>query len=325
MQVHNFHVNPCNLLIIPVQTIIFAPMQSPLQPIILPQTEKAGVTLYLKRDDLIHPLYGGNKIRKLKYNVQQCLKEGKTGLLTCGGAYSNHIIATAAYGKEHGLKTKALIRGEELLIENPTLKDAAALGMEFVFVSREAYRSVRENPNLAFELSYSVKEEFYFIPEGGTNAFAVDGVAELVNEIEIPFDYIAIPCGTGGTFAGLMKGIKHLDSKLLVFSALKNGAYVIDEVADLLKEDFDRTKLELFTSDYLFGGYGKMKPELVEFVKNFEQQTGILLDPIYNGKMMFGLLDKIENGYFKKGSVIVGLHTGGVQAWRGVREQPFIV
>lgn len=290
---------------------------SPLQEIKLPIVEKAGVTLYLKREDLIHPLYGGNKIRKLKYNVLQCLKEGKTGLLTCGGAYSNHILATAAYGKEQGLKTKALIRGEELLIENPTLKDAAALGMEFVFVSRENYRSVRENSERAFDLSNSAKEEFYFIPEGGTNAFAVEGVAELVNEIDVPFDYIATPCGTGGTFAGLMKGIKNLNVKLLVFSALKNGDYIIDEVAELLQEDFDRRKLELFTSEYVFGGYGKMKPELMDFLKDFETKTGILLDPIYNGKMMFGLLDKIESGYFKKGSVIVALHTGGTQAWRG--------
>ena len=290
---------------------------SPLQEIKLPLVEKADVTLYLKREDLMHPLYGGNKIRKLKYNVLQCKQEGKTGLLTCGGAYSNHILATAAYGKGQGLKTKALIRGEELLIENPTLKDAAALGMEFVFVSREAYRNIRENPVLAFEVSSSDREEFYFIPEGGTNAFAVEGVAELVQEIDVPFDYIAMPCGTGGTFAGLMKGIKNLDAELLVFSALKKGDYIIDEVAELLKEDFDRTKLALFTSEYVFGGYGKMKPELIDFVKDFEQQTGILLDPIYNGKMMFGLLDKIESGYFKKGSVIVALHTGGVQAWRG--------
>ena len=290
---------------------------SPLQPIFLPQTEKAEVKLYLKRDDLMHPLYGGNKIRKLKYNVQKCLREGKTGLLTCGGAYSNHIIATAAYGKEHGLKTKALIRGEELLIENSTLKDAAPLGMEFVFVSREVYRSVREQNNLAFEISHSDKDEFYFIPEGGTNVFAIEGVAELVNEIKISFDYIATPCGTGGTFAGLMKGIKNIDAKLLVFSALKNGDYIIDEVAELLKEDFDKAKLELFTSEYVFGGYGKMKPELIDFVTSFELQTGILLDPIYNSKMMFGLLDKIESGYFKKGSVIIALHTGGVQAWRG--------
>jgi len=288
-----------------------------LQRIHIPVTDKAEITLYVKRDDLIDPLYGGNKIRKLKYNVQQCLKEGKTGLLTCGGAYSNHIIATAAYGKEHGLKTKALIRGDELLIENPTLKDAAALGMEFVFVSREVYRSIREQNDLAFELSDSNKEDFYFIPEGGTNTFAVEGVTELVNEIEIPFDYLATPCGTGGTFAGLMKGIKNRDAKLLVFSALKNGDYIIDEVAEILKEDFDKRKLALFTSEYVFGGYGKTKPELIDFVKLFEQQTGILLDPIYNGKMLFGLLDKIESGYFKKDSVIVALHTGGVQAWRG--------
>jgi 1-aminocyclopropane-1-carboxylate deaminase len=297
---------------------------SPLQQITLPLTAEAGVTLYLKREDLIHPLYGGNKIRKLKYNVMQCVKEGKNGLLTCGGAYSNHILATAAYGKEQGLKTKAIIRGEELLIENPTLKDAAALGMEFVFVSREVYRSIREKPDLAFEVSDSNRAEFYFVPEGGTNTFAVEGVAELVQEIDVPFDYVATPCGTGGTFAGLMKGIKDLDCKLsprrtrlIVFSALKKGDYIIDEVAALLKEDFDGTKLALFTSEYVFGGYGKVKPELIDFVKSFEQQTGILLDPIYNGKMMFGLLDKIENGYFEKGAVIVALHTGGVQAWRG--------
>ncbi len=303
-----------------------------LQRIHIPVTDKAEITLYVKRDDLIHPLYGGNKIRKLKYNVLECKRQGKTGLLTCGGAYSNHIIATAAYGKEQGLKTKALIRGEELLIENPTLKDAAALGMEFVFVSREDYRKIREDNTLAFELSNSNTNNFYFIPEGGTNAFAIEGVAELVDEIEIPFDYLATPCGTGGTFAGLMKGIKNRDAELsprrtslVVFSALKNGAYIIDEVAELLKEDFDKSTLALFTSEYIFGGYAKVKPELIDFVKTFEAQTGILLDPIYNGKMMFGLLDKIESGYFEKGSVIVALHTGGLQAWRGVREQPFII
>jgi 1-aminocyclopropane-1-carboxylate deaminase len=292
-------------------------LHSPLESISLPVLEKAEVQLYLKREDLIHPLYGGNKIRKLKYNVEQCKREGKIGLLTCGGAYSNHIIATAAYGKEQGLKIKAIIRGEELLIENPTLKEAAALGMELVFVSREVYRSIRENNALAFEISNSNPNTFYFVPEGGTNSLAIEGVAELVSEIDIPFDYLATACGTGGTFAGLMKGIKNLDSKLLIFSALKNGDYVIDEAAEMLRNDFDKTKLALFTSEYVFGGYGKMKPELMEFVKTFKEQTGILLDPIYNGKMMFGLLDKIERGYFTKGSVIVALHTGGVQAWRG--------
>jgi 1-aminocyclopropane-1-carboxylate deaminase len=292
-------------------------LHSPLESISLPVLEKAEVQLYLKREDLIHPLYGGNKIRKLKYNVEQCKREGKIGLLTCGGAYSNHIIATAAYGKEQGLKTKAIIRGEEFLIENPTLKEAAALGMELVFVSREVYRSIRENNALAFEISNSNPNTFYFVPEGGTNSLAIEGVAELVSEIDIPFDYLATACGTGGTFAGLMKGIKNLDSKLLIFSALKNGDYVIDEAAEMLRNDFDKTKLALFTSEYVFGGYGKMKPELMEFVKTFKEQTGILLDPIYNGKMMFGLLDKIERGYFTKGSVIVALHTGGVQAWRG--------
>jgi len=290
---------------------------SPLELIQLKLLEEADVQLYLKRDDLIHPLYGGNKIRKLKYNVQECLRQGKSALLTCGGAYSNHIIATAAYGKEFELKTKAIIRGDELLIDNPTLKDAAGLGMEFVFVSREMYRKIRETPELAYELSHSDTNDFYFIPEGGTNQFSIRGVAELVDEIEVPFDYIATPCGTGGTFAGLMQGIKNRPAKLLVFSALKNGAYIIDEVAALLKEDFDAGKVELFTSDYIFGGYGKMKPELMDFVNSFKEQTGILLDPIYNGKMMFGLLDRISTGYFKKGSVIVALHTGGVQAWRG--------
>jgi 1-aminocyclopropane-1-carboxylate deaminase len=291
--------------------------KSILQHIQLPLLEEAEVTLYLKREDLIHPLYGGNKIRKLKYNVLECKRQGKSGLLTCGGAYSNHIIATAAYGKEQGLKTKAIIRGEELLIENPTLKDAVALGMELVFVSREVYRNIRGNNALAFEISNSNPNDFYFVPEGGTNIFAIEGVAELVSEIDIPFDYIATPCGTGGTFAGLMKGIKNVDAKLLVFSALKDCVFVMEEVAEMLKGDYDSDKLAMFTSEYVFGGYAKMKPELIAFVKTFEEQTGVLLDPIYNGKMMFGLLDKIENGYFEKASVIVALHTGGVQAWRG--------
>jgi len=290
---------------------------SPLQKIELPITKNADVHLYLKRDDLIHPVYGGNKIRKLKYNVLECIRQGKTGLLTCGGAYSNHILAVAAYGKESRLKTKAIIRGEELLIENPTLKDAAALDMEIVFVSREDYRTLRENPSLAYELSHTKEDDYFFIPEGGTNEFAVKGVAELIDEIDIPVDFIATPCGTGGTFAGLMSGLKKSNAQLLVFSALKNGSYIIDEVKQLLKEEYKEDKLALFTSEYCFGGYGKMKPELKTFVQSFNEKTGVLLDPIYNGKMMFGLLSMIENGYFKKGAVIIAVHTGGVQAWRG--------
>jgi len=293
---------------------------SPLQQIELSLLKKADVQLYLKRDDLVHSLYGGNKIRKLKYNVQECIRQSKTGLLTCGGAYSNHILAVAACGKEAGLNTKAIIRGDELLAENPTLKDAIGLGMEMVFISRDSYRYLRENSSIAYELSHSKEEDYFYIPEGGTNSFAVAGVAELIAEIDIPFDFIATPCGTGGTFAGLMKGLKTKSSKLLVFSSLKNGSYIIDEVKELLKEEYNADKLDLFTSEYCFGGYGKMKPELKTFVQSFNEQTGILLDPIYNGKMMFGLLDLIEKGHFKKGTVIIALHTGGVQAWRGFNE-----
>ncbi|MBC7449918.1 MAG: pyridoxal-phosphate dependent enzyme, partial [Cytophagales bacterium] len=226
-----------------------------LEQIVLPVTKLAEVTLYLKRDDLLHPIYGGNKVRKLKYNVLECKQQGKTGLLTCGGAYSNHILATAAYGKEQHLKTKAIIRGDELIADNPTLKDAAALGMEFVFVNREVYKAIREEPSKVYQLSNSNELEYFFIPEGGTNALAVKGVAELIGEIDIPFDYIATPCGTGATCAGLLKGLKDRTERLLVFSALKNGDYIIKAVKDLLKEEYNDHTLELFTSAYSFGGY----------------------------------------------------------------------
>ncbi|MCU0417477.1 MAG: pyridoxal-phosphate dependent enzyme [Cytophagaceae bacterium] len=292
-------------------------MNSPLQSFITPWTYKAQVQLYLKREDFLHPEYGGNKIRKLKYIVEEALSQNKKGLLTCGGAYSNHIRATAVYSAERGLKSLALIRGEE--VDNETLQVAQHHHMQLVFVPRDAYRALRENPSLAFELSGVDESEWYYIPEGGHHPLAVKGVAELVSEIDIPYHYLATACGTGTTFAGLMVGVQHYShaAQLMGFPVLNKGEFLLEDIQSLLGETFTKDRIHYFSSEFALGGYAKTHTEYLTFLRDVEKETGVLFDPIYNGKMIWGLKALMERGFFPKGSTIVALHTGGQQGWAG--------
>lgn len=281
-------------------------VQTPLQIVEDPFFIERGIRLYVKRDDLIHPYVSGNKWRKLKYNLFEAEKEGFTTLLTFGGAYSNHIAATAAAGQATGFDTIGIIRGEELRADaNPTLRFATQCGMKLVFVSREEYRDKETLIQLFGEGCYS-------IPEGGSNAQAVQGVAEVVAEIQSqlnrPVDYLCTALGTGGTASGL---ISASDAKVLVFPSLKINS---EEAKQMVLQHLSVTeiKAEMIT-DYHFGGYGKVKEELWQFIETFEKQTNIPLEQVYTGKMMFGIYDLVQKGFFKQGDVIVALHTGGLQ------------
>lgn len=289
--------------------MIFKLADSINQQIILPNN---AVELYVKREDKIHPFVSGNKYRKLKYNLLEAKNNGFDTLLTFGGAFSNHIAAVASAGNAFGFKTIGIVRGEELgnkISENSTLSFAKENGMQFKFVSRELYRNKTSESFLN-----DLKEEFgdfYLIPEGGTNKLAVKGCEEILNTEDKTFDYICCAVGTGGTISGLINCSKP-SQQVLGFPALKG---------DFLKEDISKfatqTNWKLIT-DYHFGGYAKINEELVTFINQFKIDNQVSLDPVYTGKMLYGIMDLINKNYFPKGSRILVIHTGGLQGIEGM-------
>jgi 1-aminocyclopropane-1-carboxylate deaminase len=270
------------------------------------------ISLAIKRDDLNHPFISGNKLRKLKYNVLQAKAENKETLVTFGGAFSNHIAAVAYAGKEQGFKTIGVIRGDELfdkIEENPTLKFAQENGMQFEFVTREEYRHKTE-----ISFIEKLKEkfgDFYLVPEGGTNELAVKGCEEILTEEDAVFNYVCCAVGTGGTISGLINSALP-NQKILGFPALK-GDFLTNEIRIFAKQDNWN-----LICDYHFGGYGKINLELIEFINTFFEETKVPLDPIYTGKMVFGVIDLIHKNYFPENSKILLLHTGGLQGIEGM-------
>lgn len=302
-------------------------MEELLQEINEPTAAAYGVRLLLWRDDLVNPDLPGNKARKLKYNLVAARQQGYHTLLTFGGAYSNHIAAVATAGRLFGFNTIGLIRGDapaeghEPARPNPTLARAAAEGMALHYLDRSSYRRRAEPAFIAEQLARFGPA--YVLPEGGTNALAIPGCAELVAEIRqrTEFDALAVAVGTGGTLAGLVTGLAGQQQALGV-AALKNGSFLKAEVDGLTQmvagQVFSNFSLH---TDYHFGGYAKYSADLLAFIQQFEVRHGVLLDPIYTGKLLFGVLDLIEKGHFSRGSTVVAIHTGGLQAWAGWRER----
>ncbi len=270
------------------------------------------VTLYVKREDLLHPHISGNKFRKLKYNIEFLKKNLFDSLVTFGGAFSNHIAATAYACKEAGVPCVGVIRGEELwkeVVNNPTLSFAQQCGMKFEFVTREQYRN---KDSIEF-LNYlkSKYGNFYFLPEGGTNELAIKGCEEILDEADAEFEYICCAVGTGGTISGILNASQP-NQKVIGFPALK-GDFLKDEI----RKFADIKNCEII-NDYHFGGYGKVTEELISFINNFYLKTSIFLDPIYTGKMFYGVLDLINRNYFPKNGKILLIHTGGLQGIEGM-------
>jgi len=273
------------------------------------------VELFIKREDLLHPTIPGNKFRKLKYNLERAHELGQQVLLTFGGAYSNHIAAVAAAGNLFGFKTIGIIRGEELEtthLQNPTLSFASRCGMHLEFINRELYRQKSEEHFLSH-----LKQRFgdvFIVPEGGTNALAVKGCEEILSGEDFGFDYICCAVGTGGTLAGLINSAQS-HQQILGFSALKG----IFDTSEITRYTF-RENWKII-SDYHFGGYGKVTTELIEYLNGFYSENKIPLDPVYTGKMMFGISDMIKLDYFPKGSRILAIHTGGLQGIEGMNQK----
>lgn len=272
-----------------------------------------GVKLFLKREDLLHPYVSGNKWRKLHLNLEKAISLGAKTLVTFGGAFSNHIYATAAAAEEAGIESVGIIRGEETAVSNPTLQFAASRGMTFHFVDRKSYR---DKTILQKELLHRWPHS-YFLPEGGTNCLAIEGCVGIVNEEVAAMDVVAVPVGTGGTLAGILKAMPR-ETQVLGFSALK-ALFIQKDIETLLTS----CNLEPVTSwsiitDAHVGGYGKINTQLIDFIREFKEEQGVLLDPIYTGKMMFHIKKMMSEKYFKPGSRVCAIHTGGLQGWGGM-------
>jgi 1-aminocyclopropane-1-carboxylate deaminase/D-cysteine desulfhydrase-like pyridoxal-dependent ACC family enzyme len=290
---------------------------TPVQEFYHAALEKAGVRLMVKREDLNHPFISGNKWWKLKYNLEEAQRLNKKTLLTFGGAYSNHIYAVAAAAEEGNFRSIGIIRGEKVQPLNPTLRFATEHNMQLHHVSREDYRKKNETDYI--QQLHDVFGDFYMIPEGGTNIFALNGCAELGQMLlNVNFDYLCLATGTGGTMAGIIEGLAG-KREVIGISVLK-GDFLTQEISKLLETSAAHKKnlspvygkWRVLTS-YHHGGYAKVPDELKNFIREMYQQHNLPLDPVYTGKLMWAVLEEVKKGFFKRGSTILALHTGGLQ------------
>lgn len=269
---------------------------------------KAGVKIIVRREDQNHPFVSGNKWWKLKYNLLHAIGEQYETIVTFGGAYSNHIYATAAACKALGLKAVGIIRGERTLPLNSTLSFANSCGMVLEYTSREAYRK-----KSALEFLKSLEEKFgrcFIIPEGGTNEFAVRGCEELGQEIlKTDFDYCCLPVGTGGTIGGIINAFEG-HRKIIGIPILKDGNFLNNEIKKYLQSNYSNWQLLL---DYHFGGYAKSTHELEAFIQ-LTASYGIQTEFVYSGKLFWAVSDLVVKGFFERGSTVLVLHTGGMRS-----------
>jgi 1-aminocyclopropane-1-carboxylate deaminase len=264
------------------------------------------------RLDTIHPVVSGNKLYKLKYNLAAFAESGKDLLVTFGGAYSNHIVATASACMEKGIPCMGIIRGDELHANsNDRLRFASECGMKLVFVKRALFRQLLTDPG---HIEEQVKNripgteslELFILPEGGAGELAVKGCMEIVHEIPVPFSFICCACGTGTTLAGISAALQR-GQKAVGIPVLRGTSFL---ESDLLKMNA-QSNVDLL-HDYHFGGYARSHPKLEAFCKAFAEKHDIPLEPVYTGKLFYGIMDRIQKSYFPPSSSLVLLHTGGI-------------
>ncbi|MBW4891425.1 pyridoxal-phosphate dependent enzyme [Mucilaginibacter sp. HMF5004] len=286
---------------------------SPIHEIRHPLLNEKGIDLYLKRDDLIHPIISGNKWRKLKYTLLKARDEKQDHLVTFGGAYSNHLLATAAAAAQFGFKATGIVRGEE--VTNDHLFLCSLYGMNLLFVDRESYR---DKPSL-FTRYFSNDANAFFIDEGGSSPEGAQGCSELMDELMHNYNHIFCACGTGTTAAGIINGINnnYLETEFHAIPVFKNGSFIANEIDKYLLKP---SVYQLHT-DYHFGGYAKTTPQLIGFIQQFVATTGILIDPVYTGKMLYAIFDLAGKNYFKRGSKILAIHTGGTWGLLGMKDK----
>ena len=284
-----------------------------IQQLVDPLFDEKQLNVFVLRLDRIHDFISGNKWYKLKCNIEEFQKTGKEYLVTFGGAYSNHLTATAQAGKEFNFKTIGIVRGEELNEQsNEHLKFASACGMKIIFVSRDQYRRFREHNELLLSQLPGPHSGLYFLPEGGSNELAVKGCEGIIQDISIDFDFICVACGTGTTLSGITRALK-THQQAIGISVLSGGTFMKDAIKKFtgLKTNFE------VLCEYHFGGYAKSTQELDSFCTAFSLEKNIPIEPVYTGKLFFGIFDLIKKGYFEKGKTIVIVHTGGINDFAG--------
>jgi 1-aminocyclopropane-1-carboxylate deaminase len=286
---------------------------SPVQQIRAQLFKERGLEVFIKRDDMIHPIISGNKWRKLKYLLKQAQAESKTHLVTFGGAYSNHLLATAAAASKFGFQSTGFVRGEE--VNNDTLFLCRLHGMNLQFTDRESYR----DKQALFNKHFTNDKDAFFIDEGGASPLGAKGCSELIDELTKSYDHIFCACGTGTTAAGIINGINQhqFNTQFHGIPVLKNGEFLRKEIDSLLTAS---AQYHLHT-DYHFGGYAKTTPELIDFIRQFVSATGILIEPVYTGKMLFAVYDLAAKNYFNPGSKILAIHTGGIWGLLGMKDK----
>lgn len=293
--------------------------ESPVQEIHHPLLEQKKIKLSIKRDDLLHPIISGNKWRKLKYNLIHMKNKGCNSFVTFGGAFSNHLYASAMACKTFNLEGHAIIRGPELDKHNPTIKMALACGMHLHVIDRKTYRLRHDDTYLK-----TLQTEFpssFLIPEGGTNTAALYGVAELARSLPLS-DYVVCATGSGGTVAGLAKGCPS-STNVIGIAVLKQADYLNQEISKLLTDSHSGASWQLLTNHH-YGGYGKFTDDVWTFCQLMKKAYLLPLEPIYTGKMLFAIWQLISQDYFPKGTRIMAIHTGGLQGLDGLRYRGLI-
>lgn len=284
-----------------------------------------GIDLWIRRDDLIDPLISGNKSYKLIFNLLEARKQGRDTIVTCGGAWSNHIHATAAAGQRFGFKTIGIIRGERPLLLSAMLQDAERFGMELRFVARSVYRE-RGSPDFLRKVG-SFEENFWFVPEGGANEYGAAGVQVLWNVIDETkpkdFDEYWLACGTGLTLGALARECPY-KGRLVGVPVLSAQDAITQEVARWASVDGNQRKLEVIGGAH-HGGYAKVNSALVRFQCRLEAITGVPFDHVYMAKLAHALAARCDEVHSSKdakgGKSILLVHTGGVQGRRGLPQR----
>jgi len=288
---------------------MFTIINSPIHQLKSPSRNQ----ILVKRDDLIDPYISGNKWRKLKYILKKAEQQNKKHLVTFGGAYSNHLVATAAACSRAGLKSSAFVRGES--VSNEMLMICRLFGMQLIFTDRNAYKDKAS----LYEAHFGQNAEACFVDEGGASFEAVLGCAEIIAELPRDVDHIFCAAGTGTTAAGLLKGILDagLKTQLHVVPVLKGAGFIKEEIGKYVGST-EQLTLHL---DYHFGGYAKTNPELIGYIKEFVALEGMLVDQVYTAKMFYAIDDLMAKGFLKKGEKIVALHTGGLLGLMGIKDK----
>jgi len=269
------------------------------------------------RLDQVHPFISGNKWYKLKHHILAADLAGKSSILSFGGAYSNHLHALAFAGQKLQIKTIGVIRGEKPKILSPTLQDCVEWGMSLQWLSRRDYRDVAPADCIA---DYAKKyPDTWIIPEGGSSEQGVLGVRELFERMwstdGMNYDVIACPVGSGATLAGIVSANMGA-VRCIGFSALK-GVYDLESRVEANLSFARNVNPWEISHDYHFGGFAKINTRLTDFISDIHQTNDILLDPVYTGKMLYGLFEWVYQGRIKPDARILAVHTGGLQGWRG--------